>query len=43
MVLANAQVDDRDAFQRRLLRYCAMIVVLAPVLAWLLVILPMNV
>jgi di/tricarboxylate transporter len=43
MVLANAQVDDRDAFQRRLLRYCATIVVLAPVLAWLLVILPTNV
>jgi hypothetical protein len=43
MVLANAQVDDRDAFQRRLLRYCALIVVLAPVLAWLLVILPTNV
>ncbi|MGW2378677.1 SLC13 family permease [Streptomyces sp. NPDC001658] len=33
MVLVNAQVDDRDAFQRRLLRYCAAIVGVAPVLA----------
>jgi di/tricarboxylate transporter len=40
MVLANAQVDDREAFQRRLLRYCVMIVVLAPVLAFLAIVLP---
>lgn len=40
MVLANAQIDNREAFQRRLLRYCAMIVVVAPVLAFLVVILP---
>lgn len=33
MVLINAQVEDREAFQRRLLRYCGMIVVVAPVLA----------
>lgn len=40
MVLANAQVDDREAFQRRLLRYCAMTVVVAPVLAFFAVIVP---
>lgn len=33
MVLVNAQVEDRDAFQRRLLRYCGVIVGVAPVLA----------
>ncbi|MBC3191861.1 C4-dicarboxylate ABC transporter [Pseudonocardia sp. C8] len=40
IVLANAQVADRNAFQQRLLRYCLMIVVVAPVLAFLTVILP---
>ncbi|NIB33529.1 hypothetical protein HBB16_20090, partial [Pseudonocardia sp. MCCB 268] len=35
IVLANAQVADRNAFQQRLLRYCLMIVVVAPVLAFL--------
>jgi Na+/H+ antiporter NhaC len=40
MVLANAQVDDREAFQRRLLRYCGLIVVAAPALAGLAVLLP---
>ncbi|MEU9246174.1 SLC13 family permease [Streptomyces sp. NPDC048385] len=33
MVLVNAQVDDREAFQRRLLRYCGAIVAVAPLLA----------
>ncbi|MET7845821.1 SLC13 family permease [Streptomyces sp. NPDC005356] len=33
MVLVNAKVADRDAFQRRLLRYCGVIVGVAPVLA----------
>ena len=40
MVLANAQVDDREAFQRRLLRYCGLIVIAAPALAGLAVLLP---
>ncbi|QFU88331.1 SLC13 family permease [Amycolatopsis sp. YIM 10] len=40
MVLANAQVDDREAFQRRLLRYCGLTVLAAPALAGLAILLP---
>jgi Dicarboxylate carrier protein MatC N-terminus len=42
IVLANAEVDNRIAFQRKMLRYCLMIVVVAPVLAFFAVILPTS-
>jgi di/tricarboxylate transporter len=43
MVLANAQVPDRDKFQRTLFKYTGYIVLVAPILAWLLVILPTSI
>ncbi|MBC2641199.1 MULTISPECIES: SLC13 family permease [unclassified Rhodococcus (in: high G+C Gram-positive bacteria)] len=42
MVLANAQVPDRDKFQRALFKYTGYIVLVAPILAWLLVVLPTS-
>jgi hypothetical protein len=42
MVLANAQVPDRDKFQRSLFTYTGYIVLVAPILAWLLVVLPTS-
>ncbi|XVQ09382.1 SLC13 family permease [Spirillospora sp. CA-255316] len=42
MVLANAQVDDRTAFQRRLLRYCVLTVLVAPLLATIAVLAPAS-
>ncbi len=43
MVLANAQVPDRDKFQRTLFKYTGYIVLVAPILAWLLVVLPTSI
>ena len=42
MVLANAQVPDRDKFQRSLFKYTGYIVLVAPILAWVLVVLPTS-
>lgn len=42
IVLASAQVDDRRRFQRRMLAYCAYIVVAAPILAWAVIVLPTS-
>lgn len=42
MVLANAQVPDRDKFQRSLFKYTGYVVLVAPILAWLLVVLPTS-
>ncbi|MFF2109276.1 SLC13 family permease [Rhodococcus koreensis] len=42
MVLANAQVPDRDKFQRSLFKYTGYIVLAAPILAWLVVVLPTS-
>ncbi|MFC9360827.1 SLC13 family permease [Rhodococcus sp. NPDC057014] len=42
MVLANAQVPDRDKFQRSLFKYTGYIVLVAPILAWLIVVLPTS-
>lgn len=42
MVLANAQVPDRDAFQKTLFKYTGYIVAVAPLLAWLVVVLPTS-
>lgn len=43
MVLANAQVPDRDNFQRSLFKYTGYVVLVAPILAWLLIVLPTSV
>ena len=40
IVLSTAQVDDKLAFQRKMLTYCGYICVVAPLLAWALLILP---
>lgn len=40
IVLAQAQVPDKRRFQRRMLAYCGLVVVAAPVLAWSVTILP---
>lgn len=40
MVLANAEVPDKDKFQRTLFKYTGYVVLVAPILAFLLVILP---
>jgi di/tricarboxylate transporter len=42
IVLAQAQVEDRRAFQRRMLAYSGLVVVGAPLLAWAAVILPTS-
>lgn len=40
IVLAQAQVPDKRRFQRRMLAYCGLVVIAAPVLAWSVTILP---
>ena len=42
MVLANVEVPDRDKFQRTLFKYTGYVVLVAPILAWLLVVLPTS-
>ena len=42
IVLASAQVDDKQRFQRRMLAYTGYIILLAPLLAWLLVVVPTS-
>lgn len=42
IVLASAEVDDRRRFQRRMLGYCAYIVLAAPLLAWAVIVLPTS-
>lgn len=42
IVLAQAQVEDRRAFQRRMLAYSGLVVVGAPLLAWAAAILPTS-
>jgi di/tricarboxylate transporter len=42
MVLANAEVPDKDIFQRSLFKYTGYVVLVAPILAFLLVILPTS-
>ncbi|MBC2642433.1 MULTISPECIES: SLC13 family permease [unclassified Rhodococcus (in: high G+C Gram-positive bacteria)] len=43
MVLANAQVEDKARFQRRMLAYCGLIVLSAPLFVWALVVVPTSV
>jgi di/tricarboxylate transporter len=40
LVLANAQGIDRDVFYRQILKYSALVVVIGPVIAWALLVLP---
>ncbi|KOX06106.1 C4-dicarboxylate ABC transporter [Streptomyces sp. NRRL B-1140] len=42
IVLASAQVEDTKRFQRQMLRYCGYIVVVAPLLAWVTIVLPTS-
>lgn len=42
IVVAEAQVDDKPRFQRQMLAYCGVVVLLAPVLAWGLIIVPTS-
>jgi di/tricarboxylate transporter len=42
IVLAQAQVPDKRVFQRRMLAYCGLVIAGAPVLAWVLLILPSS-
>jgi di/tricarboxylate transporter len=43
MVLAEAEVDDKTKFQRKMLAYCALVVALAPLVVWGLVVVPTSV
>jgi len=40
LIVANAQVADKDRFYRQLLLYSCLVVVIGPLLAWLVLILP---
>ena len=42
IVLATAQVEDRQRFQKNMLTYCGYVVLTAPVLAWLILVLPSS-
>jgi hypothetical protein len=42
IVLSSAQVPDKIRFQRQMLRYCGYIVVVAPLLAWLTLVVPTS-
>jgi Na+/H+ antiporter NhaD/arsenite permease-like protein len=43
MVLAEAEVDDKTKFQRKMLAYCALVVAVAPLVVWGLVVVPTSV
>ncbi|MGV9866796.1 SLC13 family permease [Rhodococcus koreensis] len=43
MVLANAHVEDKARFQRKMLAYCGLIVLSAPMFVWALVVVPTSV
>jgi di/tricarboxylate transporter len=40
LVLANAQEVDRDAFYKQILKYSALVVVIGPLIAWALLVVP---
>jgi hypothetical protein len=42
IVLSSAQVPDKIRFQRQMLRYCGYVVVVAPLLAWLTLVVPTS-
>ncbi|MEV0336550.1 SLC13 family permease [Nocardia sp. NPDC050717] len=43
MILANAEVEDKVRFQRKMLAYCGIIVLLAPLVVWALVVVPTSI
>jgi Na+/H+ antiporter NhaC len=43
MVLAEAEVEDKAKFQRKMLAYCALVVAVAPLVVWGLVVVPTSV
>ncbi|MFC9359291.1 SLC13 family permease [Rhodococcus sp. NPDC057014] len=42
IVVAEAEVPDRNRFQRKMLGYCGLVVLIAPLLAWALIIVPTS-
>ncbi|MGM7648773.1 SLC13 family permease [Nocardia sp. JW2] len=42
MILANAEVENKTRFQRKMLSYCGIVVLFAPLLVWALVVLPTS-
>ncbi|MEV0685556.1 SLC13 family permease [Nocardia sp. NPDC050378] len=43
MILANAEVEDKVGFQRKMLAYCGIVVLLAPLIVWALVVVPTSI
>jgi di/tricarboxylate transporter len=43
MILANAEVEDKIRFQRKMLAYCGVVVLFAPLIVWALVVVPTSV
>ena len=43
MILANAEVEDKIRFQRKMLAYCGIVVLFAPLIVWALVVVPTSV
>lgn len=42
IVVAEANVEDRQRFQRNVLAYCGLVVLLAPLVAWALIVVPTS-
>ncbi|MCS4257850.1 di/tricarboxylate transporter [Rhodococcus erythropolis] len=42
IVVAEADVEDRQRFQRNVLAYCGLVVLLAPLMAWALIVVPTS-
>ena len=42
IVVAEADVEDRQRFQRSVLAYCGLVVLLAPLVAWALIVVPTS-
>ena len=42
IVVAEADVEDRQRFQRNVLAYCGLVVLLAPLVAWALIVVPTS-
>ncbi|EKT82399.1 dicarboxylate carrier protein [Rhodococcus opacus M213] len=41
-MVAEADVEDRQRFQRSVLAYCGLVVLLAPLVAWALIVVPTS-
>ncbi|TQC49592.1 C4-dicarboxylate ABC transporter [Rhodococcus sp. WS4] len=42
IVVAEAEVEDRNRFQRNVLAYCGLVVLIAPLVAWALIVVPTS-